>query len=465
MKKVHLILILTSCLTLFSCQDDEDNNTIESPTYNNGDELLGGNGSIYDESVNAFSQPIPGLEGEDELRFFVGNSFFNQNWVTSPASTTARDGLGAVFNARSCSACHLKDGRGRPPQTIGEVNHGLLLRLSIPEQDVYGSPLPDPIYGDQLQDQAILGVQKEGEFSIVYEKITGSFGDGEAYELQKPLYQLNNLQYGDIHPEIEISPRVGQQMIGLGLLEAISEADILSHADPTDIDNDGVSGRPNYVWDIVNQQLSLGRFGWKANQPSLLQQVAGAFIGDIGITSPLFPENHNPPNVVTAADDELDITGDKLRQVVLYSSTLAVPTQRNPTNEQVLQGKQLFNEIGCNKCHVSSYTTDIHPSISPLSHQKIKPFTDLLLHDMGEDLADNRPDFLANGQEWRTPPLWGIGLFQTVNNHTFYLHDGRARNLQEAILWHGGEGENSKNNFKQLTKAEREQLLAFLNSL
>ncbi len=467
-KKSYSLLVYYSLIiiNLFSCKpDDETVSESTIPTYQTGDELLGGNTTIYDQSVNAFGQSIPGLEGMQELHFFVGNSLFNQNWVTSPASTTARDGLGSVFNARSCSACHFKDGRGRPPQTDGEVNHGLLLRLSIPEQNLYGDPLPDPIYGGQLQDQAILGVKTEGSFSIIYEEITGTFDDGESYTLQKPMYQLSNLNYGNIDPAIQISPRVGQQMIGLGLLEAISEQDLLAYADPSDTNKDGISGRPNYVWDVVNHKISFGRFGWKANQPSLLQQVAEAFIGDIGITSDLFPTNENPPNVVTDADNELDIVGDDLKKVVLYSSSLAVPAQRNPKDENVLKGKQLFNQIGCQKCHIMTFKTDIHQVIPALSHQKIHPYTDLLLHDMGDHLADNRPDFQATGNEWRTPPLWGIGLIETVNGHTHFLHDGRARNLTEAILWHEGEGSIAQKNFKALSKTQRNQLLTFLNSL
>lgn len=431
----------------------------------NHDELLGGNITIFDQSINAFSQQVPSLESTQSLHFFVGNSFFNQNWVTSPASTTARDGLGSIFNARSCATCHFKDGRGRPPKIAGEINHGLLLRLSIPEQDLYGAPLPDPNYGGQLQDQSILGVKTEGEFDIIYQTISGEFSDGESYSLQKPLYSLKNLNYGDIDASIQISPRVGQQMIGLGLLEAISEGDLLANADPTDADQDGVSGKPNYVWDVVNHQLSIGRFGWKANQPSLRQQVAGAFLGDIGITSSLFPSNNNPANVTTANEDQLDISDDDLRKVVLYASTLAVPAQRNYKDENVIKGKQLFTQLECQKCHVMQFNTSIHKEISALSNQKIHPYTDLLLHDMGNELADNRPDYQANGNEWRTPPLWGIGLIETVNNHTFFLHDGRARNLTEAILWHGGEVQKSQENFKKLSKTERDQLITFLNSL
>lgn len=308
-------------------------------------------------------------------------------------------------------------------------------------------------------------MKTEGEFDIIYQNISGEFSDGESYSLQKPLYSLKNLNYGDIDASIQISPRVGQQMIGLGLLEAISEGDLLANADPSDADQDGISGKPNYVWDVSNHQLSIGRFGWKANQPSLRQQVAGAFLGDIGITSSLFPTNNNPANVTTANEDELDISDDDLRKVVLYASTLAVPAQRNHKDENVIKGKQLFTQLECQKCHVMQFKTSIHKEISALSNQKIHPYTDLLLHDMGNELADNRPDYQANGNEWRTPPLWGIGLIETVNNHTFFLHDGRARNLTEAILWHGGEAQKSQENFKKLSKTEREQLITFLNSL
>lgn len=434
-----------------------------------GEELAGGQATVFNTTPNAFSQPIPGLERMDELLFFVGNSFFNQNWVTAPSSTTARDGLGPLFNTRSCAGCHFKDGRGRPPTSDDELGTGLLIRLSVPGTDFHHAPLPEPTYGGQLQDQGIPGVPAEGQINIEYELIEGHFGDGTPYTLQAPTYTLTNLAYGEPAVEMMTSPRVANQMIGLGLLEAIPEEALLALADPTDRNNDGVSGRPNFVWDAYNNRMALGRFGWKANQPHLLQQVAGAFAGDIGITTSLFPavECAFPQTECqTAANGgEPEIDDDDFLKVVLYSSSLAVPARRNVADPEVLQGKTVFNASGCTSCHTPKFETGIHPTIPALSHQAIYPYTDLLLHDMGEGLDDGRPDFQATGSEWRTPPLWGIGLFGTVNGHTTYLHDGRARNLMEAVLWHGGEAEAAKESVLQLSAADREALIAFLESL
>ncbi len=433
-----------------------------------GEELAGGQTTIFNTTPNAFGQPAPGLERMDELLFFVGNSFFNQNWVTAPASTTARDGLGPLFNARSCAGCHFKDGRGRAPEFEGESPTGFLVRLSIPGKDLHHAPLADPTYGGQLQNHAIEGVTVEGRIQISYTEVAGTFADGTAYSLRQPTYTLVEPAYGKPHAEL-LSGRVANQMIGLGLLEAIPDATLLALADPTDRDGDGISGRPNYVWDRYNNRMAFGRFGWKANQPHLLQQVASAFAGDMGITTALLPA----ANCTTLQTDCLaapnggapEIDDDDFLKVVLYASSLAVPARRDWEDATVLQGKQIFSAAGCTSCHTPKHETGIHPTIPALSHQTIYPYTDLLLHDMGDGLADGRPDFQANGSEWRTPPLWGIGLFGTVNGHTNYLHDGRARNLLEAVLWHDGEAAAAKQHVLQLTQAERDALLAFLNSL
>jgi CxxC motif-containing protein (DUF1111 family) len=430
--------------------------------------LLGGQTTIYNDTPNAFGQPAPGLERMDGLHFFVGNSFFNQNWVTAPSSTTARDGLGPLFITRSCAGCHFKDGRGRVPTVDGE-EAGFLIRLSVPERTLHGDYLPDPVYGGQFQTHAIDGVAAEGDIRITYTEVPGTFADGTPYSLRSPTYTLENLNYGALSPEVMLSPRVANQMIGLGLLEAVPEADILALADPTDADGDGISGRPNTVWDALNNRMALGRFGWKANQPHILQQVAGAFHGDIGVTTSLFPSADCMPaqtDCLTALDGgQPEIIDDDLLKVALYASVLAVPAQRNADDPQVLAGETIFIEAGCAACHTMTLHTGVHPTIPTLSHQTIHPFTDLLLHDMGEGLADDRPDFAASGTEWRTPPLWGIGLFETVNGHTTYLHDGRARDLLEAILWHDGEAAAARDHVLALSADERAALLAFLRSL
>lgn len=432
------------------------------------DGLSGGAATVLATTRQAFGQPLPRLTPDQETRFFVGNSFFNRNWVSAPASTTARDGLGPLFNARSCSACHLHDGRGRAPEP-GDRMLSMLVRLSIPGHDLERGVVPEPTYGDQFNGLAVHGVAPEGREVVTYEEMPGTYEDGESYSLRKPTYGFADLAYGPMHPHTLTSPRVAPAMIGLGLLEAVPEEALLSLADPDDANADGISGRPNRVWDKVLGQTVLGRFGWKANQPNVAQQVAGAFLGDIGITSPLFPDE-NCPHVAVACRNALnggrpELSAKLLGHVVFYSRTLAVPARRDLQQPDVQRGRQVFDLAQCGACHTPTLHTGSVPGLPDLSKQVIHPYTDLLLHDMGAALADGRPDFEATGSEWRTPPLWGIGLVETVNRHTHFLHDGRARNLAEAILWHGGEAEASKEYFRRLPRADREALLQFLRSL
>lgn len=431
--------------------------------------LLGGQASIYDRTPNAFAQPAPGLDRDQELLFFVGNSFFNQNWVTAPASTRARDGLGPLFNTRSCAGCHFRDGRGRPPRTASEAGTGLLLRLSLPRRAEDGGYLPDPVYGGQIQDFSIQGVPAEARVTVESEAVSGQFPDGTGYALQAPTYRLLDLGYGALHPEVRLSPRVAPQVIGMGLLEAIPEEQVLSGADPADADGDGISGRANRVPDHVSGETVLGRFGWKAGQPTVLQQVAAAFLHDMGITTHVFPDQNCGASqtecLAAPAGGEPEIAEDDLLKVVLYASSLAVPAMRDPDAPEVDRGSEIFDAVGCNACHTRTFTTGIHPTIPALSNQTIHPYTDLLLHDLGEELADGRPEFEATGTEWRTPPLWGIGLIETVNRHTRYLHDGRARNLSEAVLWHGGEAAAARDRYRELAGEDRAALLRFLRSL
>ena len=429
---------------------------------------LGGDTTAFTTTRNAFGLSARNLNKQQRRTFVVGNSFFRQNWVTAPASTEARDGLGPILNALSCSSCHLFDGRGKPPDGPDDGERGLLLRLSIPGTGPHEGPLSVPVYGGQLQDRAIVGVPPEGEFIVLYQEMPGLFADGGTYSLRSPTYQFRNLAFGPIHPQTLISPRVAPAIVGMGLLEAIPEADIVAAADPDDANGDGVSGRVNTVWNERNGTTSLGRFGWKANQPSIEQQTAAAFLGDLGITSDLFPEE----NCTAPQDDCLsapnggspEIGAERLAKVVLYTQTLAVPAMRDTNDPQVQRGAQLFAKAGCALCHTPQHTTGQH-ELDAVSNQTIYPYTDLLLHDMGPELADGRPDFEANGGEWRTPPLWGIGLVETVSGHTMFLHDGRARSLSEAILWHAGEGAAARDTFKAFSKEERDALIRFLNSL
>jgi CxxC motif-containing protein (DUF1111 family) len=435
------------------------------------EQYSGGNATSFDVSSDAFGEQIKGATNDELNDFQVGNSFFRNNWVAAPASASARDGLGVFFNATSCGGCHFKDGRAAPPKSFnGQELSGLLFRLSVAGQSPHGEPISEPNYGAQLNDVALMGAVAEGKIKVSYQEIQGMYADGMPYSLQKPIYEFLNLGYGALQPNTMISPRIAQQIPGLGLLEAISESSILALADVNDSNGDGISGKPNYVWDYQKQQKTLGRFGWKANQPSLFQQTASALLGDMGITSSLFPSENLTAlqssiygNIANGGSPE--ISDDNLRKTVFYIQNLAVPARRNHKDAVVLQGKQVFEELGCAKCHTPKMQTSTDYPVAQLRNQTIRPYTDMLLHDMGEGLADNRPDFEANGNEWRTPPLWGIGLINLVNKHTNFLHDGRARNLEEAILWHSGEGENSKKKFTQKQKADRDALIKFLESL
>lgn len=453
-------------LGLAACAKDEPLLQAEA-----GEQYSGGeNFTTFDFSGNAFGVQGRNLSRDDENFFVAGNSLFRTNWVMAPASVQSLDGLGPVFNAISCGSCHFKDGRAEPPQSPEETLNGLLFRLSISTTGEHGQALGDPVYGMQLQDKAILGVKQEASVRVSYREKSGTYADGTTYTLREPLYEFYDLQFGDFAGDLQYSPRIAQQIPGLGLLEQVPESTILSFADEQDADGDGISGRPNYVWDKVSNSLTLGRFGWKANQPHLLQQTADAFNGDIGITSSINPNDHLTPRQRDELEDipnggEPELSDDQLARVVRYLQTLAVPARREVDDPDVLHGKALFQDLQCAGCHQPKMETAANGSIPALNNQLIFPYTDLLLHDMGPELADNRPDFLATGREWRTPPLWGIGLIATVNGHTTLLHDGRARNLEEAILWHGGEAAASKTAFTQLPAADRAALLQFLESL
>jgi len=433
-----------------------------------GEELSGGDTTVFDTSPKAFGFPARNLREEHRASFFVGHSFFNENWVVAPASTAGRDGLGPLFNARSCSSCHFKDGRSRPPE-LGEPMVSMLMRLSVPGHGPHNEPVPDPVYGDQIQGQAIPGIPPEADVFVEYEELCGRFGDGEGFSLRKPIYRVKNLGYGALAKEVMMSPRVAPAMVGLGLLEAVAEQTMRALADQQRRDAQGISGRVNIVWDKSAGKMAPGRYGWKAEQPSVLQQAAAAFVGDIGITSSVMPEeNYTARQAVCAkapSGGHPEVSDKILNDVVIYSRTLAVPARRNWGDPAVLRGKALFAQANCAACHVPKMQTGACAELPELSNQIIRPYPDLLLHDMGEELADHRPVFQAGGRDWRTAPLWGIGLLGKVNGHTCLLHDGRARNLGEAILWHGGEAEAAREKFRAMPKTDREALMAFLQSL
>jgi CxxC motif-containing protein (DUF1111 family) len=472
--RLRLSFALFSALALSAC-DDAPRFTQAEP----GEALSGGRTTVNKQDQNAFSLPSANLSPTRRLDFSVGNSFFRSPWVIAPSTTTARDGLGPLFNTNACQNCHIKDGRGHPPENSADNAVSMLVRLSIPDDPAQAElikrtgVLPEPSYGVQLQDMAIPGVAPEGRVRVEYDYLRVAFRDGTQIELREPTLQITQLGYGPMHPETRASARIAPPMIGLGLLEAIPNRAILDNADPDDQDGDGISGRANWVWDDALQKVVLGRFGWKAGQPTLNQQNVHAFAGDMGLTTslnrnddctPVQTDCRNAPNG-NGPNGEPEVSDNILRLVLFYSRNLAVPARRNVGDAEVLKGKNLFYQAGCQGCHVAQYTTRADAAEPELANQTIRPYTDLLLHDMGAELADNRSEFQASGREWRTPPLWGIGLTQAVSGHTQFLHDGRARNLMEAIIWHGGEAQAAQRQVLAFDAQQRQALLAFLNSL
>nr|WP_298114737.1 di-heme oxidoredictase family protein [uncultured Pseudomonas sp.] len=515
---LHRLLPLSLIAALAAC-DQAPQFTRAEP----GEALSGGSATVFKADRNAFSLPSANLAPSRRLDFSVGNSFFRNPWVMAPATTTARDGLGPLFNTNACQNCHIKDGRGHPPEPDALSAASMLVRLSLPAGDEHAAIIerlgvvPEPTYGGQLQDMANPGVAPEGKVRVSYSPQVVKFADGYSVKLRRPTLEISQLGYGAMHPDTRFSARIAPPMIGLGLLEAIPESAILANADPDDSNADGISGRANRVWDHSQQRTVLGRFGWKAGQPTLNQQNAEAFANDMGLTSALVPQDncsasqsacraapnggdsrplenvgeaaetrqkqarkrslravneHSEPvfNAVSATQVVLqqpasEVSDNILASILFYTRNLGVPARRDVDEPQVIAGKNLFHAAGCQGCHTPQFTTAADAAEPELANQKIRPYSDLLLHDMGEALADNRSEFLANGREWRTPPLWGLGLSEAVNGHTQLLHDGRARNPLEAILWHGGEADAAKQRVLTFSADERAALLAFLNSL
>jgi CxxC motif-containing protein (DUF1111 family) len=423
------------------------------------------------EGRGAFLQPIDRLSFEERLNFLVGQAIFERLWVAAPASTRSADGLGPLYNARSCSGCHLRNGRGAV-----DAAASLVTKLSIPAQSDDDGADAEPTYGAQLQSLGTAGQTVEGRLQIDYEPVPVALTDGEQVELRRPHYRLTDLGFGPLQPETMLSPRLASPIIGMGLLARISENHVLAAADPNDADADGISGRPNLVWSAVEHRQMLGRFGWKAAEPTLMQQVASAFALDIGISSSLRPDGHGDctarqtacrraPTGNTPQFDNVEAPESLMRALLFYLDNLGPPPRRDTDEPGVQAGERLFADIGCAACHRPRFVTIADSTHPWLSQQQIAPYTDLLLHDMGEGLADQRSEGAADGREWRTPPLWGIGRTEAVNGNVFYLHDGRARSLIEAILWHGGEADEARRRFINLSSPERDDLIRFLGSL
>ena len=443
-----------------------------------GAELSAGSFTIERADQTAYTEPAPVLNMKQHQAFLFGRNVFHRKWA-AVVSLNGDWGLGPTFNASQCSECHVRDGRGSPPQRGDEQLLSILVRLSVPGQGPHGGPKPHPNYGDQIQNRALQGqsvdfaysrerVPQEADLYLDWEESLVTFPDGEQVTLRKPRLRVENLNFGPLGPEVMQSLRMAQPLFGLGLLDAVPEDAIRALAQRQK--EQGLNGRVNTVWDAINQRDALGRYGWKANQPSLKQQVAAAAIGDMGVASKLYPDQNCPPiqaicgrelpgNVPEIIDHELDALEFWLRG-------LAVPARRNMSDPQVRRGESVFSAAKCAGCHVPEMkTAPVFPPLPQLANQTFRAYTDLLLHDMGEELADGRPDYQAGPHDWRTPPLWGLGLSVTVNGSTAMLHDGRARNVTEAILWHGGEAAASREAFVNASKADREALIRFLDAI
>ena len=475
--------------------------------------LAGGEATVPVSSAFAFSHPSRNMtDGDRVTGFNSGNHFFENPWVEGTASTQARDGLGPYFNSRACQNCHINDGRGHAPAaTVGNGERGddfssMLIRVSrsvISSEDETAidasmkANVGDDNVGGQLQHKSIAGVMNEAELAVSYTSKIETFADGETITLRIPTWHMTS-NFGAFNSDSVFSARVSPPMIGLGLLQRIDAQDIRRQEDVIDSNDDGISGKANTVWSLEDNATALGRFGWKAGQPSLLEQTSGAFLGDMGLTSKFHIEENchsskqdclnAPSGLVTAQntpDDDYEVTDSILSLVRFYTHHLAVPERRDAYGDEVQAGKVLFNDAGCTACHTPSYQTGDHIDHPELSNQRIFPYTDMLLHNMGEALADFnqnsvaadscenlhdaetavRVEFQATACEWRTPPLWGLGLTKRVDSDATFLHDGRAETIMEAVLWHGGEAEIAKQNVLKLSAKERGQFLAFLNDL
>ncbi len=434
---------------------------------------LGGDGSVASYGPGAFRSINTNARNEFVAPFLFGQRLFDVVWEPTPGLQPTLEGLGPLFNRTACRECHEGNGRGQPPEYVGAETKSILVRISVEGADVHNGPKHVPNYGDQIQDRAVDGVAPEAKVVINYEEIPGKFADGTPYSLRKPTVSLENLAYGELPPDTMMSARVSAPIIGLGLLQAVPVETLRALADPDDENGDGISGRVNMVWDAEAKKMAPGRFGWKANVPTVRHQSAGAALGDMGLTSPVFTENlceavqkdcQAAARKAAAMGVQPEIIENLFDSLALYIQLLAVPKQRNATDPAVQRGETWFRSIGCSGCHMPTLITG-EGVMDALAEQQIHPFTDLLLHDMGEGLSDYRPDFEASGYEWRTQPLWGIGHTHDVSHFNLYLHDGRARSLSEAVLWHGGEAEGPREAFRNLPAEQRNDMLAFLGSL
>lgn len=453
------------------------------PAYSNDQKKQGLNdsGGKLSSPVSgelSFRLPYEGLSKKHGKRFIKGHEQFDEIWVLAPAPGVW--GLGPTFNEANCEGCHPNNSRAQPAKMGTQVEKGNVIKFGYrhPNGDVIPS---HPWYGDQLQNRAAENrVPIEGNAVVTYETINYEYPDKTLVTLKKPIIELEDLNFGEIDESTLVSMRVAPQVIGLGLLEWVPDEDLLKIAERQK--REGLSGRPNYVIDLETERVVIGRFGWKATQPNLKQQTAVAFHSDIGATTFFFPEKNCPeiqigcrelPSAAkcggqggcTGNNFRPEVLPSRLRNITTYLQTLNIPERRITDSEEVIAGETLFHESGCASCHAPTLRTGKKALLKELTDMVFHPYTDLLLHDMGEQLADHRSEGSATGREWRTPPLWGIGLINEISGGLALLHDGRAASIEEAILWHGGEASSSRQKFVSLAKPERERVIKFINSL
>jgi CxxC motif-containing protein (DUF1111 family) len=423
------------------------------------------------------TRPAANLPQRARLDFHVGQAVFERSWVPAPAEARATDGLGPLFNAEACSSCHPRNGRGDGPPAAGGrlARPGLVLQLHPADGEDSGeTDRGDPVYGRQIQTAALPGLSPEARVVVVWESRAVALTDGTVVRLRAPRFAPADPAYGPLAPGMVAAPRQAPALIGLGLLDAVPAAAILAAADPLDADGDGISGRPNLVRGPEGG-LRIGRFGWKAGAATLDQQIARAFRDDLGLSTPLLPEAAGDCTAAqpdcragphgTGPDEAVEVGPDLFAAIAYAQAHGAVPGPDGPPSEEAARGRALFDDIGCAACHRPALATATHGVPAALAGQAIRPYTDLLLHDMGPGLADGARQGLATGQEWRTPPLWGLGAWRTLAPEAGLLHDGRARTITEAILWHGGEAAAARKTFRALPAADRAALLAFLDRL
>ncbi|NVK38359.1 MAG: hypothetical protein HWE18_10565 [Gammaproteobacteria bacterium] len=488
------LVVALACLAACS-QTDQAAHTFP-PAFDQAELFPGGETSVSALPFASLEKPAANMADALKPNFHAGKALANQPWVKAPTTTTARDGLGPIYNARTCLSCHIKGGKGNIPLDNDSPLTTTLVRLSVPTTDALGNDpslithglIPHPVYGDQIQNQSISlahqlrnnpsaqnlahDVAPEAYINIQWIESQYKYPDGSITALRRPELDVRYLGYGSFGDDTLFSIRVAPSIHGMGLLALIDQQDLNALADESDANQDGISGKVNLVWDVQAQALRPGRFGLKSNKPTLEMIVAAAFKNDVGISNPLFPDQ---PCSSSQADclkqpNGNDAEGVELPQhlldlVVDFNRNLA-PLQRDEElSKAVSKGRTLFYESGCHQCHQPSFKTQESTKYPHLSEQIIWPYSDLLLHDMGEALADYRPEFLADGKEWRTAPLWNLGYHPKVNGSHVLLHDGRARNVEEAILWHGGEAQKAKDQFVHLPKSDRDALIEFVYSL